>query len=95
MVPLCCRTTLLVDNVNYHVSKDLDQDDGAQVLLLPAVLNLQTEMIDMGTTINFPDDYPPDKVAALKVKLAGSAPPVRHEQPNFPTPISLRSLASA
>jgi hypothetical protein len=76
MVTICCRTTLLVDNVNYHPSKDLDQDDGSQVLLFPAVLNLQTEMIDMGTTLNFPDDYPPDKAAALKDKLAGTAPPV-------------------
>ena len=76
MVTRCCRTTLLVDNVNYHASKDMDQDDGAQVLLFPAVINLQTEMIDMGSTLNFPDDYPPEKVAALKEKLAGAAPPV-------------------
>jgi hypothetical protein len=85
MVTLCCRTTLLVDNVNYHASKDLDRDDGAQVLLFPAVIHLETEMIDMGTTLNFPDDYPPDKVAALKKKLSGRAPPVSHSWPKFLT----------
>jgi hypothetical protein len=89
MVTNCCKTTLLVDNVNYHASKDIDNHDGAQVLLFPAVLQLQTEMIDMRTTINFIEDYPEEKAEALKAKFLGSDPPVCR-RPHFKKEFSLR-----
>ena len=70
MVTNCCKTTLLVDNVNYHSSKDLDDELGAEVLLFPAVIMLATEMIPSGTTVNFETDYPAEKAAVLKSRLA-------------------------
>ena len=45
MVATCCMTLLLVDNVNYHTSKDMSNDDGQRLLAFPAVINLFTEMV--------------------------------------------------
>ena len=47
LVSTCCHTTLLVDNVNYHEAKDMEADDGMQVLLFPAVIKLSTNMIEL------------------------------------------------
>ena len=82
LVSTCCHTTLLVDNVNYHEAKDMEADDGMQVLLFPAVIKLSTNMIDLtSASLNFATDFPPDKLAALEAALSANPPPLAPPPP--------------
>jgi hypothetical protein len=70
MVATCCMTVMLVDNVNYHRAKNMDTDDGQQLLVFPAVTNIFTEIIPTSSALNFPADFPEVFLPALQEKMA-------------------------